>query len=493
MLDEWQEIENPKDGNFSEEFLISTVEVTNENNTNEEGLSKTKLPTGETITLSRLIAKDYKKFLGDKYAYEKDVRVAARVGDTIVRHVLQCHPDTEFAKKNLNFPNGKAEAWYIVKTREIDGQKPCIYAGFKPGVTREKWTELFEKQDIPAMLECMHKFDIHEGGVYFVDAGMPHCLGPGSVFLEIHEPCDYTFRVEKNYLPDKIFSDYEMNYGLGMDKLMDCFHYDTYTREEILKKCILDSTTIFKTKNASAETIVSYDQAKRFKVEKYTFTEPVTIPDFDGHRIAVTVKGSTSFDVEDHKALAKQGRGIFLPYNAKSITLTPVDGECTVVLCYPQINKELNPKEIFSNTIQIGVIVKDLDRYLEKLEKVFGMGCFRINEYPPMGSHPFMEYRGKEGKFRAKFCFYSLGNIELELIQPLEGESIWQEYIDKHGEGIQHVKFLIKNHKEVENYLNSNGFKIYQQGQGVGPNSGRVWAFYDTYEDIGFDVELMNE
>lgn len=492
LLNEWQGIDNPNDSNFSEEFLISTVEVTNENNVNQEGLSKTILPDGQEITLSGLIATDYKGFLGEKYADQKDVRVSARVGDTNIRHVLQCHPDTDFARKYLHFPNGKAEAWYIVKTREIDGQKPCIYAGFKPGVTKEKWTELFNKQDIPGMLDCMHKFDVHEGGVYFVDAGMPHCLGPGSVFLEIHEPCDYTFRAEKYYLPDHTFTDYEMNYGLGNDKLMDCFHYDTYTHEEILKKCVLDSTTLFKTDDVLAETVVSYAQAKRFKVEKYTFTKAVTIPDFDGHRIAITVKGSTNFKVDNHNTVAKQGRGVFLPYGAKNMTIEPVDGESTIILCYPP-DESINPKEIFVNPIQVGVIVNNLEGYLQKLNDVFGMGPFRINEYPPKGETPYREYHGKSGNFVAKFCFYHLGNIELELIQPISGDSIWQDYIDKHGEGIQHIKFLVKDHKPVEKYLNDNGYKIYQQGAAVGPNKGRVWAFYDTYEDIGFDIELMNE
>ncbi len=118
--------------------------------------------------------------------------------------------------------------------------------------------------------------------------------GPGNVFLEVHEPCDYTFRAEKNYLPDRTFSDYEMNYGLGMDGLMDAFHYETYTEEEILQKCVLEPSTLFETEGARAETIVSYRQAKRFQVEKYTFTSDVTVPAFDGHRIAITVKAPAS-------------------------------------------------------------------------------------------------------------------------------------------------------------------------------------------------------
>ena len=491
LLDKWQGIENPSDGNFPEEFLSSTVEVTNADRAPQEGLSKTILPTGEIKTLKDLIAEDYASMLGAAYEDKQDVCVSARVGDATVRIVLQCHPDSEFAQTHLNFPNGKAEAWYILETREVDGQKPVLYAGFKKGVTKELWNDLFLKQDIKGMLDCMHVIDIHKGGVYFVPAGMPHCLGPGSVFLEIHEPCDYTFRVEKDYLPNRKFSDFELHYGLGNDLLMDAFHYDTYTDEEILKVCVLSETQIFKTDTARIAEIVSYKQAGRFKVEKLDFTGSVTLPKFNGHRIAITCEQDCEFKADDYSVVAKQGRAIFLPAGADNFEVKSVEGKKTTILvCYPPV--EFDPKQVFTAPIQIGVLTNDLEQYLDKLEKVFGMGPWRIADYPPTGSNPFTEYYGKKGDFKAKFCFYHLGNIELEIIQPLEGDNIWADFIKEHGNAIHHIKFLTDDHKPVEKYLNSNGYKIIQQGEGVGPNAGKIWSFYNTFDDIGFEVEVMN-
>lgn len=492
LLDKWQGKDNPEDNNYPEEFLSSTVEVTNPDRYPQEGLSKTILPNGEIITLKDLIAEDYKAMLGDVYENKKDVCVSARVGDTTVRLVLQSHPDTAFANKYLNFPNGKSEAWYIIETREINGQKAVLYAGFKKGVTREKWYDLFLKQDIQGMLDCMHVIDVHKGGVYFVPAGMPHCLGPGSVFLEIHEPCDYTFRLEKNYLSTRKFSDYELHYGLGNDLLMDTFHYDTYTDEEIREICVLDNSLMFKTENATALEIVSYKQADRFKVEKYEFKGSVTIPKFDGHRIAITVKESTVFEVNEYEVKAPQGRAVFLPAGINNVTLKDASGENAIVLiCYPPEMKNL-PQKVFRNPIQVGVLTKDLEKYLKRLEETFGIGPWRISEYPPIGTNPFTEYMGEKGDFRAKFCFFNLGNIEIELIQPLSGNNIWDDFIEKHGNAIHHIKFLVDEHEPIKSYLYNKGYKIIQQGEGVGPNTGRVWAFYNTFDDIGFDVEIMN-
>ncbi len=41
--------------------------------------------------------------------------------------------------------------------------------------------------------------------------------------------------------------------------------------------------------------------------------------------------------------------------------------------------------------------------------------------------------------------------------------------------------------------MSEQGYEISQQGDAVGINKGRVWAYYNTYEDIGFDVEIMNQ
>lgn len=492
LLDEWQGLKPALDGNCSEEFMISTVEVTNEKKEEEEGLSKTLLPDGTKVTLKELIGRDYKRYLGESYAKEKDVGVSVRVGDTTVRHVLQCHPDTEYARRELGFPNGKSEAWYIIETRCMDEEEPYLYVGFKRGVTRTRWKKYFDEQNIPAMLECMHKIPVQKGGVYYVEAGMPHCLGPGIMFVEIHEPCDYTFRMEKNYLGNRIFADAEMHYGLGFEKMLDAFHYDTYTEEEIRRLCVLQSELLSDTGDLCAQRLVSCRQAKGFMVEKYTLSGEAKLPEFDGHRIAVTLKGGCGFEANGCEVKAKQGRGIFLPSNMGAITLRPHEADTQVLICYPP-DRGIVPDEVFQNPIQVGILVRDLDACLDKLTNVFGMGPFRIADYPPKGEQTYREYHGTCGDFTAKFCFCHLGNIELELIQPISGENIWDDFINKYGSGLHHLKFLVSDPEAVEAYMRAHGYPVSQRGEAVGPNRGRVWSFYPTYEEIGFDVEIMNE
>lgn len=158
----------------------------------------------------------------------------------------------------------------------------------------------------------------------------------------------------------------------------------------------------------------------------------------------------------------------------------------------------INPKETFTNPIQIGLIVKDLDTLFANLEEVLGIekSDFRIASFPPEGHEDILRlYHGEPEKFTAKFCFLNWGNIELELIQPLEGNTVWKDYLENtpNGLGLHHIKFMTDHQEPVKEYFDSKGIEMVTCGEGVGPNAGRIWAFYDTFKKLGFDIEVLNE
>jgi len=158
------------------------------------------------------------------------------------------------------------------------------------------------------------------------------------------------------------------------------------------------------------------------------------------------------------------------------------------------VGTEKEIKSLFNRPIQIGLIVEDLENTLENLEKIFGIGPFRIVEFPPEGEENVTRmYYGQPSDFKAKFCFYDLGNIELEIIQPLSGENIWSDFLAKHGPGLHHIKFNVPEHEEVRDYLGEHDIKITQMGSSVGKNAGKTWVFYGTEDKIGFAIELMNQ
>jgi methylmalonyl-CoA/ethylmalonyl-CoA epimerase len=150
-------------------------------------------------------------------------------------------------------------------------------------------------------------------------------------------------------------------------------------------------------------------------------------------------------------------------------------------------------KQTFLNPIQIGMIVEDLEPVVKNLEEILGFGPFRIVDFPPEGQDVKMMYQGKPAKFKAKFCFFDMGNIELELIQPVEGENIWSDFLKANGGmGLHHIKFSVPRHEPIRKYFESKGINISQMGASVGKNLGKEWVFYDTEDKLGFAVELMN-
>jgi catechol 2,3-dioxygenase-like lactoylglutathione lyase family enzyme len=148
------------------------------------------------------------------------------------------------------------------------------------------------------------------------------------------------------------------------------------------------------------------------------------------------------------------------------------------------------PKDIFREAVQIGVVVKDLDKTIQLLTQVFGMGPFRTIDWPPAGRTDIEKfYYGQPGDFTARMAFTELGPVELELIQPVSGQSIWADFLEQHGGGIHHIRFNVTDMEPVVEYLAGQGIQVAQMGSGLRP--GTQWANFDTEGTIGFTIEVM--
>lgn len=146
-------------------------------------------------------------------------------------------------------------------------------------------------------------------------------------------------------------------------------------------------------------------------------------------------------------------------------------------------------KETFRNPVQIGVVVRDLDRTMKRLTDIFGIGPFRVIECPPAGREDRQFYRGAPARFRTRQAFADLGSIELELIQPVEGKSLWSDFLAEHGEGLHHVRFNIPELEQATARLKAMGIGVTQEGAGI--RDGTYWANFDTEREIGFVIEAM--
>jgi catechol 2,3-dioxygenase-like lactoylglutathione lyase family enzyme len=152
--------------------------------------------------------------------------------------------------------------------------------------------------------------------------------------------------------------------------------------------------------------------------------------------------------------------------------------------------KAQTPKEMFGKFVQIGVVVADLDKSTRALTDIFGIGPFHIVDWPPEGRADLERfYHGQPGDFTARMAFTELGSIELELIQPVSGQSIWADFLRDSGGGIHHIRFNVDELEPVQEYLAGQGILSAQHGSGIRP--GTMWMNFNSMEKVGFIIEVM--
>jgi len=151
---------------------------------------------------------------------------------------------------------------------------------------------------------------------------------------------------------------------------------------------------------------------------------------------------------------------------------------------------ETNPKQMFNDFVQIGVIVGDIDRTMNVLSEVFGIGPWRVTDWPPAGRTDMQRfYYGEPSDFTARMAFTELGPVELELIQPVSGKSIWADFLAEHGPGLHHIRFNVPEIAPVVEHVAEHGIGVTQRANGIRP--GTSWANFDTERLVGFVIEVM--
>jgi catechol 2,3-dioxygenase-like lactoylglutathione lyase family enzyme len=138
--------------------------------------------------------------------------------------------------------------------------------------------------------------------------------------------------------------------------------------------------------------------------------------------------------------------------------------------------------------VQIGIVVRDLEQATQALTSLFGIGPFSFIEWPNRAGAKYF-YRGQEEHIKIRQAFVQVGPLELELIEPLEGDrNAYREFLEQKGGGIHHVLFEVDDMDWVVRSLSEKGVGLLQAGTGIRP--GTRWALLDSQEWVGFLLEL---
>ncbi|WP_024296254.1 class I mannose-6-phosphate isomerase [Lacrimispora indolis] len=339
LLNEWRKAEAGEDTHMCEELLVTSIGAISKGKEEGFAVSRTIEEQG-ALLLSDIIREYPEEVLGKRFhKYNpSQLTVLARAGDTKVRLVMQCHPKREDARRFFQMHMGKSEAWYIAGTREEE-HNLCVYAGFKPHVTRQLWADLIEKQDVPKMLDCLHQIPVRRGQTILIPAGMVHCVGPGCLFLEYHECNDVTVRVERN-INQMTLSDEEMFCGLSTDDGLSLFDYTTYTDEQIVHKVIMKERIIEKQEQYIITDLINESDNDSFGIQLAELNGTYVLPEFDGHRILIPVEHDLILREGDKAFRLVQGHAALIPAACKDLRL---EGKgCKVTIGIPFISEKEN-------------------------------------------------------------------------------------------------------------------------------------------------------
>jgi hypothetical protein len=87
---------------------------------------------------------------------------------------------------------------------------------------------------------------------------------------------------------------------------------------------------------------------------------------------------------------------------------------------------------------QVGVVVRDLRAAMRAYHELCGWAPWYVYEYAPPFFHD-AELYGAPAEFTFLGAEVQAGPVWFELIQPLEGRSLYTDFLEEHGEGLHHV------------------------------------------------------
>jgi len=135
---------------------------------------------------------------------------------------------------------------------------------------------------------------------------------------------------------------------------------------------------------------------------------------------------------------------------------------------------------------QIALVVKDAEKVSKNIAKLFG---FKEAPYEIIGDYKLANtrYKGEPTPAKAKATFYKMGDVDLEIIEPMGEPSTWNDFLKEKGGGIHHFAWYVKEIDEVTAYLESQGMKMVQEGNW----DGGKYKYFDSVKQLGFMLELL--
>jgi len=125
----------------------------------------------------------------------------------------------------------------------------------------------------------------------------------------------------------------------------------------------------------------------------------------------------------------------------------------------------------------IGIAVKDIEASNMLFKKLFGKAHYKIEDVESEG---------------VKTSFFKVGTNKIELLEATSKDSPIAKFIEKRGEGVHHIAFLVKDIKAEIERLENEGFVLIHNKPKNGADNKLV-AFLHPKSTSGVLIELCQD
>lgn len=146
------------------------------------------------------------------------------------------------------------------------------------------------------------------------------------------------------------------------------------------------------------------------------------------------------------------------------------------------------PDPSFTETLQIGIVVRDLDAAMRTYVDDHGIGPWELVEFNA-GEGEALHEHGRPVKRSWRLATAMVGSVQWELIEPLDEESDYARFLAEKGGGVHHIAVAPTNFDQSVADVAAKGQETVLSGT-FGP--GIRVAYLPTEQDLGVIIEIFS-
>lgn len=311
-IDALRHADTQTDGHFPEDWIASTSEANNpQYQEKDQGLSRIGQNGGARLFRDWLAANP-EETLGKEHVrkFGTNSALLMKILDAAERLPIQVHPSVPNAKRFFHSNFGKTEAWYVVATREVNGEAPYLLFGFNERLDRGCFCAEALRGDFPFGRTMLHKLAVKPGDSFIVPGGTPHAIGCGVTLIEVMEPSDLVVQPEF-FCGKQRLSDAERWGGAKPEDALMSFDFVPETEQQLRERCCPAPEAI----DAALSRVIPYHIAHYFEVQRLVCSGAYHFINREKrHRAGVVIFGELALTSAAGSLTLHRGDAFFLPF-----------------------------------------------------------------------------------------------------------------------------------------------------------------------------------